>query len=635
MIFDSDLFMFKKNGLDKKDIENFYNYSMYLRSEITELVHHAGSGHIGGSFSTIDALLMTYICGNLSPQNADTPSRDRVIVSHGHISPAVYCTLSAMGYINRDTLFSEYRRIPGKYEGHPSIAAKGVDWGSGSLGQGLSVGCGTALAAKLNHDSYRSFVFLGDGENDKGQLTEAMALASKYSLHSVIAFIDFNGLQCSGSIDDVLPLDLDARYKAYGWQVFHVDGHDFSQLYQAFKTAYYGKDRPSVIIGKTVMGKGLPFIENNCRYHGSLLNTSQLAEARKIFTPYSHFGNIEISKKIEDISVPVINKESIIKNNRVYSEPIAPRSTISPTFMDLLASLPESRRPIVIDCDVAPSTGTGDYIKAYPENSVECGIAENNAATIAGAMSNCGMNIFFSTFGSFAFGEPYGQLRSCTMNHVPIKVIATHCGLDVGLDGKTHQCIDYIGLAANMYHFPIMVPGDGNQMGLAIRYLASIDKAGSIATGRSVLPIIKKDDGSIFYDEDFVFEYGKADWIRQGGKMTVITYGTLLHTAVEVSDELRLEGIHCNVLNICCPLKLDEEAIKEAASLGPIIIFEDHNARTGLGSLVALFMSENNIHTPMIEMGLHEYGGSASSSDLYHLYHLDAKALTCKIKEIL
>ena len=269
MIFDSDLFMFKKNSLNKEDVENFYNYSMYLRSEITELIHHAGSGHIGGSFSTVDALLMAYICGNLSPQNADSPLRDRVIISHGHVSPAVYCTLAAMGYINRDALFSEYRRVPGKYEGHPSIAAKGIDWGSGSLGQGLSVGCGTAMAAKLNNDIYRSFVFLGDGEHDKGQLTEAMAFASKYSLNSVIAFIDFNGLQCSGSVDEVLPLNLDARYRAYGWQVFHVDGHDFSQLYQAFRAAYYEKDKPSVIIGKTIMGNGLPLDRKSTRLNSS------------------------------------------------------------------------------------------------------------------------------------------------------------------------------------------------------------------------------------------------------------------------------------------------------------------------------------------------------------------------------
>lgn len=172
-------------------------------------------------------------------------------------------------------------------------------------------------------------------------------------------------------------------------------------------------------------------------------------------------------------------------------------------------------------------------------------------------------------------------------------------------------------------------------MSLAIRYLASIDEAGGIAVGRSTLPVIKKEDGSIFYDENYVFEYGKADWIRQGGNITIITYGTLLHTAVEVSDKLRTEGINCNVLNICCPLKLDENAIKNATSFGPVIIFEDHNARTGLGSLIALFMSKNNIHTSMVEMGLHEYGGSASASDLYHLYHLDANALTSKIKEIL
>ncbi len=636
MIFDSNLFMFKKQTLDKEDIESFYQQSMHLRSEIMELIHHAGSGHIGGSFSSIDALLLTYVCGNLAPQYADNLSRDRVVISHGHISPAIYCLLSSMGYIDRDELFTEYRKIPGRYEGHPSIAAAGIDWGSGSLGQGLSVGCGNALAAKLDNHTCHSFVFLGDGENDKGQLTEAMALANKYHLHSLIAFIDFNDLQCSGRLDDILPVNLVERYESYGWNVLQVDGHDFSQLYQAFRTAYYETQQPTVIIGKTVMGKGLPFIENNYKFHGNLLNSAQLEDARKIFAPYSKFEKIEIQKEITPAAASSpINISNITQNRQVYSAPTACRSTISPALINLALSLPKNRRPVIIDCDVAPSTGVQAYIDMFPENLIECGIAENNAATVAGAMSTCGINTFFCTFGSFAFGEPYGQLRSCTMNHAPIKVIATHCGLDVGPDGKTHQCIDYIGLAANMCHFPIIIPGDGNQMDAALWYLACADSPGSIATGRSALPIIRREDGSIFYDENYQFIYGRADWIRTNGTISVISYGTLLHTAIEAADELLNEGIRCNVINISCPLSLDENVIKEAVSCGPIIVFEDHNIRTGLSALLALYMKQNNLSAPMCSMGIHDYGGSAKAADLYHLYHLDTKTLKLKIKDLL
>lgn len=623
MQFDSGIFKFQKPALSRQDCAAFHDASMRLRSDILELIAAAGSGHLGGSYSTIDALLMAYLGGTMSAENADDPARDRVIVSHGHISPAVYTVLAAMGYIPRDALFREYRRVPGRYEGHPSTAARGVDWGSGSLGQGLSVGCGMALAAKAQGYASHTFVFMGDGENDKGQITEAMALAAKYKLGSLTAFVDYNGLQCSGDVDTVLPLHLPERYAAYGWKVLCINGHDPAALYDAFRTAYQSEDTPCVIIGRTVMGKGLPFIENNEKYHGSFLDAAQLAEARALLAPYRDLPFCAPEKPVLHTAQQSWPQSA---GRRTYTEPEACRKAAGEALRDYAAGLPELQRPVAIDCDVAPSTGLAAFMKENPGRSVQCGIAEQNAVCVAGGMAASGVNAVFSTFASFALGEPYGQIRSCTMNHAPIKILTTHCGLDVGPDGKTHQCIDYIGLAANLFGFSLILPADANQTDRAVRYLAGSPEAGCVAVGRSVLPIVKKEDGTPLFGPEYTFTYGRADWVRTGADATIISYGTLLHAAVEAAAQLAQQGLRCGVLNISCPLALDETALRQAAR-GPMFVVEDHNVRTGLGSQIALFLAQNGIAAQLRCYGLERYGGSAKSAELYRLYGLDAAAI--------
>lgn len=625
MKMDSKLFLFGKSRLDRKDCEMFRNTGMRLRSDILELIATSGSGHIGGSYSTIDALLVTYLCANLSPENADDQNRDRVVVSHGHISAGIYSLLAAMGYFSRSDLLREYRRVPGVYEGHPSIAAKGIDWGSGSLGQGLSVGCGMALAAKMQGRTSHTFVFMGDGENDKGQITEALALASKYRLGGLTAFVDANGIQCTGNTDCVLSMNLAARYRAYGWRVFEVDGHDYAALYDAFRQAYTA-DIPCVILGKTVMGKGISFIENDYRYHGGFLNEAQLREARALFAPYKEFEFPEIDKPVADIPRTVMACRNPL-GRIVYTEPIACRKALGAALVDYAAQLPEKEKPVVIDCDVAPSSGMESYVKANPERIVQCGIAEQNAVSVAGGMSVSGIPTILSTFAMFALGEPFGQLRSNTMNHAPFKVLTTHCGLDVGPDGKTHQCIDYIGLAANLYHFKMIIPADGNQTDLAARYCVASPDSCCVAVGRSSVPVIHRENGSIFYGEDYSFRYGEADWIRSGTDATVISYGTLLGTALIAVENLKEKGVDCGLMNVSCPLRLDEAKLREAAKTGWVFVFEDHNARTGLGAQIALFFAQNGLNPTLRCMGLNDYGGSAKSTDLYHIYNLDACAL--------
>ncbi len=646
MNLDPLLYKFEKVSLDAGDKKALFRASMKIRSDILELLAAAGSGHIGGSYSTLDALLLAYVCGNIFPENANAPGRDRIIVSHGHISAALYTVLAAFGFLDREELFREYRRIPGRYEGHPSIRANGVEWGNGSLGQGLSVGCGMALADRLQGNGGHVFVFMGDGENGKGQITEAMALAGKYRLGSLTAFVDDNGLQCTGAVSQVMPMDLPARYAAYGWRVFVVDGHDFQALYEAFREAYKSEGRPCVIIGKTVMGKGLPFIENDRAYHGSLPGREQLARAREVFSDYT------------EADMPVIRKRGILaeplkaqqdtpsletpdfsgnpgdgRKPGLYHKPVAYRNAVGEALRLMGEAKPCGLRPVVVDCDVSASTGVSSYMEAYPERGIQCGIAEENAMSVAGGLSVSGETVFFSTFGVFAFGEPYGQLRTNHMNYAPVKILATHCGLDVGPDGKTHQCTDYIGLCAGLYGFKLIIPGDGNQTMHAMSYLADSSGAGALAVGRSVVPVITKEDKSLYFGPEYVFRYGEADWIRRGRDAVIISYGTLLHVALEAVGRLKEKGISCGLLNVSCPLSLDMKRIKEAAQTGLVVAFEDHNVETGAGTRIGASLIREGIFCRFIQMGIRRYGGSADAWQLYRQQGLDADTLVRVVTE--
>lgn len=634
MKFDPLLCRFEKSELDERDQTAFFRASMRMRKDILELIAQAGSGHIGGSYSTLDALLMAYVCSDISSDNLKEMTRDRIVVSHGHVSAALYVMLADMGFLEKDELFREYRRVPGKYEGHPSIRAEGIDWGSGSLGQGLSVGCGMALANRIRGLDSKVFVFMGDGENEKGQIAEAMTLGEKYRLNSLIAYIDVNRLQCMGSTDEVLPMDLKARYEAGGWRVLEADGHDFRELYQAFRTAYRTKEeRPCVIIGKTVMGKGIPFIENDKKYHGAFLDQEQLAEARKLFGEYSEEDLPEIEKSAGKKSISRVAKRIEVPTI-FYTEAVACREAAGVALAKLGKFLDEERAPVVVDCDVAGSTGTWEYEKANPSHFVQCGIAEANAMSVTGGLAVSGLNAFFAAFGMFALGEPYGQLRTNIMNHAPVKVIATHCGLDVGADGKTHQCIDYISLTANLYGTELIIPADGNQTVQAVRYLAKSEEPGVLAVGRSKIPVIRRENGDLYYGADYKFRYGEADWIRRGNDAVVISYGTLLGVALNAVERLRREGILCGLLNISCPLRMDEEKLRAAAQSGVVIVFEDHNVMTGAGMLISGWMMEQGICARFSKMGLEGFGGSASAKDLYTLYGLDEEALVKQIKKM-
>ncbi len=248
-----------------------------IRRNIVKMITEAKSGHPGGSLSAADILTTLYFAEmNVDPQNPKDENRDRFVLSKGHAAPVLYATLAAKGYFAEEELMS-LRQVNTRVQGHPSMKdLPGIDMSTGSLGQGLSAANGMALASRLDGKTNRVFVLMGDGELEEGMIWEAAMLAGHYKLSNVTAFVDYNGLQIDGPVEKVLsPLPLAEKWRAFQWNVIEIDGHDIPAIYEAIQAAKAETEKPTVILAKTVKGKGVSFMENQAGWHGNAPSKEQ------------------------------------------------------------------------------------------------------------------------------------------------------------------------------------------------------------------------------------------------------------------------------------------------------------------------------------------------------------------------
>ena len=267
--------------LDKKKITELKLTAANVRKHILTGTHAAKSGHPGGSLSIADVLTLLYSeIMNVSPKTASDANRDRFVLSKGHCAPALYGILAERGFFPKEDI-KTLRKTGSYLQGHPDMKGiPGVDMSSGSLGQGISAANGMALAGKIDKKDYRVYPVLGDGELEEGQVWEAAMYAAHYNLDNLTAFVDFNGLQIDGDISKVMsPLPIDKKFEAFGWNVIICDAHDFDELLAAINSAKEFKGKPTVIILKSVKGKGVSFMENNAAWHGNAPNDEQFEQA--------------------------------------------------------------------------------------------------------------------------------------------------------------------------------------------------------------------------------------------------------------------------------------------------------------------------------------------------------------------
>ncbi|ACD23243.1 MULTISPECIES: transketolase [Clostridium] len=261
--------------------EKLQEISKLIRKDIVTMLTESASGHPGGSLSIADIMSVLFFNEmNIDPKNSKNPDRDRFVLSKGHAAPALYSALARKGYFDVEEL-NTLRKIGSRLQGHPNMNdLPGIDMSTGSLGQGISAAVGMALAGKLDNKNYRVYTILGDGELEEGQVWEASMSAAHYNLDNLTAFVDYNGLQIDGNISDVMnPAPIDKKFEAFGWNTLIIDGHDYDQILAAIEKAKNTKGQPTVIVCKTVKGKGVSFMENQAGWHGAAPSVEQRDQA--------------------------------------------------------------------------------------------------------------------------------------------------------------------------------------------------------------------------------------------------------------------------------------------------------------------------------------------------------------------
>lgn len=256
----------------------------YLRRQVIDMIYRAQSGHPGGSLSAADFVTACYFYEmDIDPSEPRWPQRDRFVLSKGHVCPIQYAALAARGYFDESVLHT-LRREGSILQGHPDMKkCPGIDISTGSLGQGFACGAGMALAAKRRGEDWRVFVVLGDGELDEGEIWEAAGVCNKYGLDNMVVFVDWNDLQLDGTCDEVMPLgDIAAKFSAFGFETWNIDGNDMQQIVSTLDEIRGRKNgRPKCIVGRTVKGKGVSFMENVCSWHGTAPNSGQYEQAMR------------------------------------------------------------------------------------------------------------------------------------------------------------------------------------------------------------------------------------------------------------------------------------------------------------------------------------------------------------------
>jgi len=592
---------------------------------IISMLKNSQSGHPGGSLSALDYLVLLYsfIIGQKG---------DPVVVSNGHISPAVYSVLAEMKYIDKNDVIENFRKIGSVFEGHVTRHVPGIWYGTGPLGAGISAASGFAKAEKLNGKNRKVYGLVGDGEAQEGQVYEMANFAAKYKLNNLIVFMDYNEVQLTDSLTEIMPMDFDRYFNAAGWHVINVDGHDYSAMWNALNEAHSIEDKPVILIGHTIMGMGVDFMEETGRnykpvWHGNApkpeqadatLPSLEISEEER--TMIDGFISEYVSWKpekpefTEDLKLmpEVKTGEPIVYES---GTPVDCRTGYGKALLDL-AKL--NSNVLAVSADLMGSVMTKFVAAELPKQHVEVGVAEQQMVSCSGGLSLDGYIPFCSTFGAFMSSRAKDQARVNDINHCNVKMVATHCGLSVGEDGPTHQAIDDMGSFLGFFGTMVIEPADANQCDRMIRYVGSHYGNFYVRMGRHKFEPLTKEDGSVFYDSGYKYEYGNCDVIREGNDITIAASGALVSEAVKACESLRGKGISAEVVAVSSIKKFDATLMESIKKTGKVVTVEDHNTRSGLGGMLARELMKKGIVVEKFEMmGVEEYQLSGTWKDLY------------------
>ena len=604
-----------------------HNLATQLRIDSIQATTAAGSGHPTSSMSAAEIMaLLFFEVMRLDPQRPQAPENDKFILSKGHAAPVLYAVWAELGLFSREHLLT-LRRFGSNLEGHPTPELPFVAVPTGSLGQGLAVGLGMALQARLAGAAYRSFVLMGDGETAEGSVWEAAGLASFYHVDNLCAIVDVNRL--GQSQPTMLQHDMEGhqqRWAAFGWNALVVDGHDIPQLRAAFANAEACVGKPTVLLARTLKGKGVSFVEDKNGWHGKALKAGEEADS----------AVAELQQQMRpDADAPKPWPRPPAAPGKPFA---APGASPAPNFKagqqvatreafgQALAALGQAdARLVAVDGDVENSTFTQDFQKLQPERFFEGYIAEQNMTGMAMGLATTGRIPFVSTFACF-LTRAADFIRLAGLARANVKFVGTHAGISIGEDGGSQMGLEDLSLFRALPESVVLYPSDAVSTWRAVELVAA--KAGLcyIRTGRPKAALI--------YGNDEPFAIGKAKVLRQsaGDKATVIAAGVTIFEALAAQERLQKEGIAIRVIDLFSVRPVDQATLLEAAKASGnlLITVEDHYAAGGLGDAVCEAVAPAGVRVRRLAVaGIPRSGQPA---ELLHHYRIDADAIVAEVK---
>jgi transketolase len=572
------------------------------------------SGHPTSSMSAADlmaVLLAKYL--HYDFERPDDARNDHLVFSKGHASPLLYSLFKAAGAIGDDELLT-FRKFGSRLQGHPTPAIPWVDVATGSLGQGLPYGVGIALAGKkLDRLPYRVWVLHGDSEVAEGSVWEAFEHAAFYELDNLTAVLDVNRLGQRG--ETMHGWDLDSyvdRARAFGWHAIAIDGHDVEAIDRAYAEAVSTEGRPTIVVAKTIKGKGVKEVEDKGGWHGKALDNPEQA--------------IEELGGVRSIVVDVAKPEGDAEPHRFETaggelpswdvgEDVATRKA----YGDALVALGARRGDIVaLDGEVSNSTYAEEFAEAYPDRYFEMFIAEQQMVAAAVGLQVRGWVPFASTFAAF-FTRAYDFIRMAAISQANIRLCGSHAGVSIGEDGPSQMALEDLAMMRAVHGSTVLYPCDANQTAKLVEAMAEREGIVFLRTTRAATPVV--------YEADEDFPVGGSRVLREGDDVAIVAAGITLHEALKAAEELEGDGISARVIDLYSVKPADGETLRAAAEAtgGRVLTVEDHWPEGGIGDAVLEALSDGEAPARVQRLAVRELPVSGTPAELLAAAGIDAE----------
>jgi transketolase len=567
----------------------------------------AGSGHPTSSMSAADlmaVLMAKYLRYDFDA--ADDPRNDHLIFSKGHASPLVYAIFKAAGAVTDEEMLT-FRQFGSRLEGHPTPIIPWVDVATGSLGQGLPIGVGVALAGKrLDHLPYRVWVLCGDSEMAEGSMWEAFEHAAHEKLDNLTAIIDVNRLGQTGETMHGWDLaSYSNRARAFGWKAIEVDGHDVEEVDRAYGEAVETAGQPTVIVARTVKGKGFSGVENTEGQHGKAIEDAEAA-IRELGGERNL--RIQVQKPTGDaprrqaapgaIELPRYETGGEVPTRKAYG--------------DALAAVGRARGDVVaLDGEVSNSTYSEIFRKALPERYFEMYIAEQQMVAAAVGLQVRKWKPYASTFAAF-LTRAYDFVRMAAVSRATIRLSGSHSGVSIGEDGPSQMGLEDLAAFRAVHGSTVLYPCDANQTARLVALMADCEGVSYIRTTRGKTPVI--------YGPDEEFRIGGSRVVRSSDddQVTLIGAGITLHEAIKAADELGRDGIRARVIDLFSVKPVDVETLREAARAtgGRFVTVEDHWPEGGIGDAVLDALADSDDPPRVVKLAVRDMPTSGKPEEL-------------------